>query len=271
MNFYSFVFVVLIYRNYSDLKELMSSICQKIDSFKCIVVDAFYDSDTSNEIKKICLDRDADYLRIENKGYSFGNNFGIEYALKTYSFEYLVVSNPDIVIKNMPLNVIKHYKNCVLGPKIINLRKKNQNPMYYRNCVCSSWFIYKGLKTNTKIVFFFGLFLNKILKKLHCLFNLFKKSIEVYQLHGSFIIFHKNVLKKNYPVFDNNMFLFAEESCLAFVLKQNSIKSFYDKRIEVAHKEDGSMKFRNDISAFMRDSNIYFFENYYGFGKKGKN
>ena len=103
---------------------------------------------------------------------------------------------------------------------------------------------------------------DKILfRALHC----FKKSVKVYQLHGSFIIFTKALIDKFESLFDENMFLFAEESYLAYLLKNNNIPSYYFKSLYVIHKEDGSMKYRNDINEKLAESNIYLMEKYYNF------
>ena len=262
---YNFVFVVLIYRNYVDLEELISSIKDKVKSYKCVVVDAFYDRPTSDAIKKICDQCDADYIEIENKGYSYGNNVGIKYALDNYDFDYVVVSNPDILVKKLPFDIVSLYKDSVIGPKVINVRGKNQNPMYYSFSKYANKKIYKGLKENKKVVFYHGVLLNKFRKNVRSLFTFFKKRQKVFQLHGSFIIFPRSVVSKIFPVFDENMFLFGEESYLAIVLKGAGIDSIYDKRLYVKHKEDGSMSFRNDINVFLRESNIYVYEKYYGF------
>ncbi len=268
MNKYALIFVILVYRNYKDLEELLISIRQRAIDSKCIIVDAFYDDATSIEIKNISSTFFADYLAIPNKGYSYGNNIGIDYAKKKYLFDYLIVSNPDIVLDSFDFSILSRYKNSVIGPKIVNLRGKKQNPMYYKQNLFVQKIIYNGLKNNNKKRFFLGIAINKIIKRLYAVLYLFKKKISVYQLHGSFVIFHKDVLQKYEKIYDENMFLFAEESMLAVKLKKDKILSIYDKRIKVRHKEDGSMVFRNDINSLLRESNLYVFEKYYMFGEK---
>ncbi len=267
MKDYSLVFVILVYRNYNDLEELLVSIREKAVASKAIIVDAFYSNEVSEKIKEIANSFDADYLSVPNNGYSFGNNIGIRHAINNYNFDSLIVSNPDIIIESLPIDTIKSYENCLIGPKVINKRGKNQNPMYYGCYIPAQKLIYKGLKSNNKILFYLGLLINKIIKALTRVVFVYKDTIKVYQLHGSFIIIKRSVLEDNMQLFDENMFLFAEESYLAIKMKQQNIKSIYDKRIVVKHKEDGSMKFRNDINEKLKESNIYVYEKYYHFGE----
>lgn len=259
-----FVFVLLAYRNYVDLKEFIESVkAQKINA-AYIVVDAFYDNESSEKIKAVAGMAQADYLSVPNKGYSYGNNYGIEFARKNYDFKFLIVSNPDIIIKQLSMSLLKGMGDKVIGPKIINSRNRMQNPMYESENLIEQRLIYRGLKNNNKLYFYTGIALNK-LKRAIFLKRRGNKVTPVYQLHGSFVIFGRVVLDKLEKVYDENMFLFAEESYLAIKLKKEGICSIYNPHIIVNHKEDGSMSFRDDISDRLKEGNIYVFEKYYGF------
>ena len=255
------VFVVLTYRNSDDLVDFYSSLGNVGGKVKTIVVDAFYEEEASTTIEKIVKNNNGNYIRIPNKGYSYGNNKGIEFALKNYKFDYLIVSNPDIVIRHLNIEILKKMPNGCYGPKIITKRGKNQNPMYTRQHLFSRKMVYKGLIKNNKLYFLSGVSVNKIQNAIEKLF--LGKTKKVYQLHGSFLIFSRNVIKRLVPVFDENMFLFAEESYLAKRLESLRIRSFYVPGITVFHKEDGSMNFLNDISGPLKEANTYVFEKYY--------
>ena len=95
-------------------------------SKKVIVVNAYYDKQSSEKFEKLTNEYGADFIEIENKGYSFGNNMGIEYALQHYKFKYLVVSNPDIEIKRFVLEDLRGAENAVIGPEIITCTGKNR-------------------------------------------------------------------------------------------------------------------------------------------------
>ena len=99
---YDFVFIVLVYKNTLDLEEFFLSL--NLLNTKVIVVDSFYDEVTSMAFENIALKYSASYLRVENRGYGYGNNMGIKYALAHYSFRYLIISNADIVVKQLDIS-----------------------------------------------------------------------------------------------------------------------------------------------------------------------
>lgn len=259
-----FVFVILTYINSNDLKEFFESIRFLNLNAASVVVDAYHDDESSKKIKQISKDNNADYIKIENKGYSYGNNYGIKYANDKYRYKYIIISNPDIIIKKMDLKDFIGMDNAVVAPKILNLKGKMQNPMFVSKNIFAQKLVYKGLKKEKKFLFFCGILINKINRYVFLKFKN-KKKESIYQAHGSFVIFSSNVIKKLKIIYDENIFLFAEESYLAIKLSQNNIKTIYNPNIEIFHKEDGSMGFRNDINEQMKKSNIYVFEKYYGF------
>lgn len=255
------VFVVLTYRNSDDLAEFFSSLKNVNGKLKAIVVDAFFEEETSNRIQEIAKRNNSQYIRIPNKGYSYGNNKGIEFAIDNYQFDYLVVSNPDTEIKDLDISTLNKMPSGCYGPMIIAKGGKKQNPMYIREHLLSRKIVYKGLKKDNKGYFLLGIAFNKIQNAAERIF--LRKTKEVYQLHGSFLIFSQDIILRLYPVFDEKMFLFAEESYLAKRLQSLGIRSFYVPSIIVFHKEDGSMQFLNDITGPLKDANIYVFEKYY--------
>ena len=86
---YDFIFVVLVYRNTSDLVDFFASL--KLERTRVIVVNSFYDEESELQFKQIAESNHAEFLSVPNKGYGAGNNRGVEYALKHYDFKYLVI------------------------------------------------------------------------------------------------------------------------------------------------------------------------------------
>lgn len=129
---YDLIFVVLTYRNEKDLQDFFNSLSNCSGSTRVIVVNAYYDENSLKKVKEIAINNNADFIEIENKGYSYGNNVGIQYALEDYKFRYLVVSNPDIEIQKFNIDDLCNEQNALIGPTIITLSGKNQNPMMYR-------------------------------------------------------------------------------------------------------------------------------------------
>lgn len=266
MESYKYIFVILVYRNTGDLRECLESIYKKVDSYKVIVVNAYYDDVTRDEVERIACQFNCDFINIENKGYSYGNNRGIEYALNHYGFDYIVVSNPDVVIEKFDDTFLdKDFEYDIIAPNIIAASGHSQNPAFVRRSSLSELLIYKGYKKNRKLYLISGLLISKMMRELTLsIKRISQKHIyEIYCAHGSFLLLRRSLILKLSPVYDENIFLFGEEGVLAYKAKKALFKTCYSDYIIIKHKEDGSMKLSDlSINGEMRKSNIYFYENY---------
>jgi len=246
MKKYKYILVVLVYRNGEDLNAFFESVRKHIiDSFRIIVINSFFDNQSNKYIEDISKKNDCDFLKVDNKGYGAGNNRGIEFANQNYEYEFLIISNPDIEIKKFRHTILDNFNNSVIGPVILTKSNKNQNPYWYCDNHLTEYLMYKGFKKRHKNLIYLGIILNKIIREAFLL--IFKASKmrynRVFALHGSFVIFTSNVLKKIRLPYDEDMFLFAEEAYLAHLLSMNNLHSYITKDIEVYHKEDGSIKY----------------------------
>ena len=262
------VFVVLCYRNTDDLYDFLGSLDIIKSKHKTIIVNSFYDEETDSKFKEIADEAGCDFISIPNKGYSYGNNVGIAFAKERYKFNYLVVSNPDIVVNKWCFDKLDNTKtqNAIVVPKIITLSGKKQNPMIPYDNKVSEYFMYKYTQNRKWINFCINVGLNKILRGLYRFFHLAssRRLNKIYCPHGSFLVFSKHALDKINPVFDDNMFLFCEESVIAIRAKEAKIPIYYTSSLCVTHKEDGSMGFlkQQDINEFLIDSFVYYYKNY---------
>lgn len=247
MEKYNFVFIVLTYRNAEDLCEFNYSLKNIVGTYKIIVVNSYYDDNSMLNIKNICDYNGFDFLNVINKGYSFGNNQGIEYANKNYAYNYIIISNPDIEIQKLDYNSLLLHGGNIIGPKIITSTGRNQNPIYYTRQRMIEQIQMEAIKRKKFYINYIAALINKINKAYNTIVNNNNlKYRYVYALHGSFLIFSKASMDKlrNKP-FDDRMFLFAEEDYLAYISEKMKIQMIYDKGIIVKHKEDGSMRLSN--------------------------
>lgn len=259
-NRYKYIVVILVYRNTRDLEECIQSIYKNINNCKIIVVNAYYDDLSKDKIKEIAKSYDCDFLNEENKGYSFGNNRGIEFANIKYEYDYIIISNPDIVLKQFNDNMPDAE---VIAPKIVNALGKNQNPMVIKENKFAEYLVYQGLKRDRKLLFIAGIAMGKISNKSTLLFNKKHALKNIFIAHGSFVIIRKDVIDKIGMLYDENIFLFAEEGVLAYRTREHGMKTVYDETIVVYHKEDGCMKLADfSINKELKKANIYFYENY---------
>lgn len=241
---YDLIFIALVYGNTTDVVELIESAERVNCSSKFIIVNSYYDDESMKQCLNIANKYGCDFLNTGNKGYGSGNNRGIEYALKQYTFDFLVVSNPDTVIQELDYRYLSSLKSNVIGPMIITSTGKNQNPFYVRKKIFPSA-EYKFLSSRNKLGYYSIIAINKLIK--HAFFAGMKlrkiHEKKVYAVHGSFVIFSYAALKNLGTVFDENIFLFCEEMVLAEEMKYKKIEAIYTDRIKIYHKEDGSMKF----------------------------
>lgn len=259
------VFVVLTYGNTKDVVDLIESTKKVNATYRIVIVNSFYNDETLAKLKQIANEYHCDFIPVENKGYSFGNNRGIEYANKKYDYDYLIISNPDIIINKLNYKDLNGFDGCAVGPRIITSTGKNQNPFYVDKKIFAG-LEYYFLKKRIKIGYYSIIAINKIKKMLFFAKMRFlkQKTKKIFALHGSFIILSKRVIDCLGTVFDENLFLFCEEMVLAEELKKKNISSIYTENVEVSHKEDGCMKFLEG-SMYEEEvkSNGYVYNKYY--------
>lgn len=255
--FYSYIVVILVYRNYLDLEKVIPNIFLHIINVRIVVVNSFYDIKSKRIVENIANKFDCDFLNVDNKGYGYGNNKGIKYSISNYNFDYLVVCNPDIIISKF-LNNLNDI-NKVYAPNIINLNGKKLNPMLVNRDRFAYFLEYYGYKYYFFPLIYLGIAIHKIKR---ILFLLHKKSKFIFAAHGCFIIFGRNAL--NYDIFfDENIFLFGEEVVLAYKLLNNRINVEYTPSIDVIHKEKGSFNFASyNRFLLFRNANMYIFNKY---------
>ena len=260
------VFITLIYRNYYDLIDLSESLSENVDcQYNVIVVDAYFDDKTSDSIKSYTQKYKFEYIQTPNKGYGYGNNRGIEYANKHFIYNYIVVCNPDTILKSK-LNLINlsKYGDCV-APRISTKTGKKQNPYWPYENKLSELLIYRGYKNNLSFLIYSGVALNKILRGIFITLNYLSlgRISHIYACHGSFVIMKENFLKGCNFSYDENIFLYYEEAYLANFVKKSGKIADYVKDINFFHKEDGSMNIANIIEyPYLKKSYEYYYERY---------
>lgn len=260
------VFITLVYRNYNDLYEFSESLGENVkDKYEILVVDAFYDNATSAKIKEISDKLGLHYIQIENGGYGFGNNRGLDYVETNFEYEYVCICNPDIILKSKFLLKKLSTEVACIAPNIIARKGKRQNPYWVFENKISEKLIYNGYLKENRFLLYSGIGINKIFRIIFGIYSKLKKRkcLSIYACHGCFFILNKEFLEKTKFRYDENMFLFWEEAYLAYEIKRNGDKIIYDPDIEIRHKEDGSM----DLSAikeypYLKKSFIYYYETY---------
>lgn len=267
---YRYVFCILVYRNTEDILECIKSIKEKVNNYRILIVNSYYDDKSKIAFESIAQKTKCDFLNVENKGYGYGNNQGIQYSMQNYSFDYLIVSNPDIVIEKFNDDFLRQTKQVVVAPIINTSLGKSQNPYWLKKCPIAENSIYRGQKNKNRLFLYTGYAINKLIREIGLrLFKCSKKEeMYVYAAHGSFCIFPRLVFEKLGLLYDEKMFLFSEEAYIAHTLENNGIKTVLTKKIIIRHKENGSVKISKiDENDELRKSVVYYYEKF-GLNKK---
>lgn len=259
--FYDFVFVILTYRNISDVQNMICSLERLESKYRVIIVNSHYDDISTSEFRQVAISNGCDFIDVPNMGYGAGNNRGIEFAMNSYRYSFLIVCNPDTEVIN--LDKIVRYKgtSSVIAPKIIRNDGRNQNPMRVKRPIISGWFSYYGFKLNCKILIMGAIAINKLSN-----IKVRKRTgkINIFAAHGSFVIFTYDAIRKLFPVYDEHMFLFCEEDDLGYRCIRENIEVIYDSFIEVRHYEDGSMNLANfDLQQSVKESFLWMWKKWH--------
>lgn len=244
MKNYKYIFIVLVYKNIDVLETFFDSL-SSIDSYKVVLVNAYYDDESKKACETYATEHNADFVDIPNMGYGEGNNKGIEYARTKYSFEYLIVSNSDIIIKEF--NNINGFQNSIIAPytEMISGKKQNPNMPYHAFGICYNLLKW-GYKNNSFIICKIAHAINRVNRIAFFIQSrlLNKDSCSIYSAHGSFFLIGNKALEYLYPLFDSEMFLYNEEFYLAEKCRRKGVRIIYaPSLIRVLHLEGASAGF----------------------------
>lgn len=242
MEKYKYIFVVLVYKNTEVLDGFFESL-SVVDDYKVVLVNSFYDDASEKQCQQYAEKYNADFLSVPNKGYGAGNNAGFRYIKEHYEFEYVVVSNSDIIIKQWDTTHLND-KVAIYAPDTTMLTGKKQNP----NIAKYRWLHYYLIKRYSETGKGLYLYLSHIISRFDreiylskAKFGLLKKDL-IFSCHGSFFIMTKSALDILMPVFNEKMFLYNEEGYLAYKSKYMNVSIFYVPDIKVLHLEGASTK-----------------------------
>ena len=253
--------------NYNDLgttSDYISNIKDYKSIDKIIVVDNSSTDDSYERLKKYTSDKIEIILNPKNNGYSGGNNYGIKYAESKYSFQNIIISNPDIRVSDTSIKNMIDYLNKNRDVAAVSGLIHDINDEVVSN------FAWK-LPTYTNILIDCFLSVKIILEKLFNIGdrynkNKIKKGVMVVDvLSGCFFIIKSKVMREiNY--FDERTFLYNEENILAYKLKEKKYKQAILTNEKVVHFQgvsiDKSIKGWKRKCSIMQDSCLVYLRSY---------
>lgn len=232
------IFIVLCYKNTIDLVCLLNNLANTMVDYAVIIVNSYYNENTNIEFCRIANENRCYFLSIDNKGYGYGNNLGIAYAIKNFEFEYLCICNPDIQIIKLPTTSFSGSTNKLVAPDIITRKGKHQNPYYIIDCKVVMLLKKVACKKKSRYIFLLAVGLNKIIRIIFKWFM--KKPYKIFACHGACFFIGRDAIMSSSPLFNEKMFLYNEEEHVANKMRVANIPILFDNRIKVFHLEDGS-------------------------------
>ena len=206
----------------------------------------------SLKVKVICSEK--------NGGYGYGNNYGVKYAIEHYDSDYVLICNPDVVFSESSVRacllILQTISDAaVVAPRMININGE-KNPY----CV---W------KLGTWIEYLLSplVCLRWILpNRFYDLDSVQKKILEVDGVAGSMLMINANHFL-NCGMYDDNIFLYCEETVLGMKLKNAGFKSFLIMNEYFIHLHSVSINKSFDSEYKKRkllwQSRLYVLEEYY--------
>lgn len=252
------VMVILNYNDYNTTSDYL----ELIGNYKCldyiIVVD---NNSTDNSYQKL-LKYNNKKIKVlksdKNGGYGYGNNIGIKYAIKKYGKCNIIISNPDIVVKDEVIEELSKVLNsndhiAIAAPVVKENGKLNRG-----------WKLSSGGKELLLSLPKIGTnFRDKIVGYKYSYYNNNELS-KVDVVSGCFFMIKSEVFKK-IGLFDEHLFLYYEENVIAKKIKDLGYISVVVNNCNIIHNHSVSIdKTHNNLNKYkiLKESQMYYLNNY---------
>lgn len=251
--------VILNYNDYETTKNYLNEIKNYKNLNKIVVVDN-NSTDNSYEKLKEFNNSKIDIIKTDsNKGYAYGNNFGIRHINSNSDLDYIIISNPDITVSDSTIGRLKKDLDdnediAVVAPAIKQLGE-----------TIRGWRLPNKKHEILSNINFYHRKIEKRLKYPDQKYNGNLTKVEV--VSGCFFMIRNDIFKL-IGYFDEGTFLYYEENILGQKLKRINRKSFIDNGVEVSHNLSVSVdKSFNTINKYkiLKQSQKYYCKYYLKF------
>lgn len=210
--------------NYNDYKTVINMV-EHIKGYNILDYILIVDNGSTDSSYKILSNMYCNEKTIKvissnkNGGYGFGNNFGIKYAFNKLNSKYIIVSNPDVLFKEKLIQELKRVIKREDAALVSGTQKINGSIVQQR-----AW------KVPTPFQWAFDeLKIGRLLgvgKKFYYPSSYYKKAISQVEcvVGAMFMIDAEKFLTVG--GYDEDMFLFCEETTIGYKLKKANYKSF---------------------------------------------
>lgn len=228
--------VSVIFVNYKTLAVLVPAIDSVLEksegfSYEVIVVDNHSEDDSERILKERYGER-VTYLSLsENIGFGRANNEGAKVA----QGRYLLLLNPDTLLMNNAIGILKNYLDAhldvaIAGGNLFSLEGK-PNASFERKCLFPSWFM--------ELSYLSAWTLPRLIYGRNFEFNYTGRPLEVGFIIGADMMFRAEVFYR-LGGFDPDYFMYAEETDLSYRAAKAGYKSMSIPDAHIIHLEGKS-------------------------------
>ena len=246
--------------NYNDSTTTIS-LLNKIKSFhllnRIIVVDNCSKDNSYQALKEFEDSKIKVIQSTRNGGYGYGNNLGIKYLKEIDEPDFILIAHPDVQFTENVINqMIENTSDDValIAPLTLDMSGNVQLPVAWKVPRLKDFFLFSSIV------------LNKLFKPMSYTKDYFQKDIcEVGCVQGSFFMINaKNIGDR---IYDENIFLYFEESCLGKMFQDRGLKTILLTNVTYIHAHSASINktIKSEVNKrrIMLDSFLQYFKDYY--------
>ncbi len=252
--------IILNYNSYEMSLHLINMIKDYKFLNHIIVVDNNSAGNDFELLKAISSDKIVVLKSPENKGYSYGNNIGINWSLENTEDDIIAIANPDVEFdENFVEIILQHFEKERDYAIFTGVQKDPHGNLasqpFWPNWSLWQYFLQKISELLSIKTSHFS-YAKKLLKT-------GKEVIDVGAVEGSLFFIRKSDFEK-IGFFDDNTFLYYEETIIAKKLSKINKKTGVITNISYIHYGGYTTKAVNNKTILNHycNSAVYFFNNY---------
>lgn len=262
------VMVDVLVLNYNDANSTLTYVerIKKYDSIrKILIVDNCSTDDSADLFSCVASDKIEVIVTDKNGGYGAGNNYGIRFLKKKYNSEFILLSNPDVIVEDETIKELEgflraHKEYAIVAPFMLNPEGEKQINTAFR--IPSMW----------DYIFSFDVIWSKWVSEYF--YNDIMKDEKIYKVvdgvSGSLLMMNVDKMIK-YGMYDENIFLYCEEITLALKLKKAGAKTAVLLKRHFIHNHSVSISksYNTELKkhALLVKSKLYVIKHYYNASK----
>ena len=218
--------VILNYNDYETTFDMINQIKDYKVLDHIVIVDNHSTDLKYDKLKKL-KSNNIDVIQTDkNKGYAYGNNYGIKYLNDNYNVDYIIISNPDILVNekciiSLKEDLDKNKNISIIAPVVNQLGEKLRGwklPRYSDELLSNINYIHRIAAKRT-------LYPNEYYNE---------KLTKVEVVSGCFFMARKIDFEK-IGYFDAGTFLYYEENIIGKKLKDINKDTYIDNEVSIIH------------------------------------